>query len=139
MDKKFLIAGVVAAVLAQALGFLVHSFLLGADYAKLQSLFRPEAEMNSYMPYMLLANIVFGFALAWIYRQGKTPGVPALRQGISYGLAVAALVIVPMYLIYYTIQPMPGALVAKQIVFDSIAMVLLGIVVAYLSRAPGEA
>lgn len=32
------------------------------------------------------------------------------------------------------VQPMPGAMVVKQIVLDSILIVLLGLVVAYLYR-----
>jgi len=39
-----------------------------------------------------------------------------------------------VYLIYYAVQPMPGALVVKQIVFDSICMVLLGIVAAWINQ-----
>jgi hypothetical protein len=140
MDKRFWISGLVAAVLAQALGFVVHGLLLGGDYGPLAgTLFRQPDDAHGYMPYMLLAHLIYGFAFAWIYLQGKKQGLPALGQGLRYGLAVAALVVVPMYLIYYAVQPMPGATVAKQIVFDTIATVLLGVVVAYLNRAPGEA
>jgi hypothetical protein len=62
-----------------------------------------------------------------------------LGQGLRFGLAVAVLMTIPMYLIYYAVQPTPGALAVKQIMFDTIATVLMGIAVAYLNRAPGEA
>lgn len=139
MDKKCLISGLVVGVLSLLLGFVVHGILLAADYAKLGNLFRPQADQSATFPYMVIAHLVFGFAFAWIYREGKKAGVATLGQGIRYGLAVALLAIVPMYLIYYAVQPMPGGLVARQIIFDSIAMVLLGLVVAYMNRAPGEA
>ncbi len=47
------------------------------------------------------------------------------------------LVTIPTYLIYYAVQPMPGMVVAKQIVFDSIGMVLLGIVAAWINQRDG--
>ncbi len=39
-----------------------------------------------------------------------------------------------MYLIYFAVQPMPGNLVAKQIVFDTIAMVIMGIACAWINQ-----
>jgi hypothetical protein len=140
MDTKFWISGVVMSVLAFALGFVVHGLLLAGDYTPLAgSLFRTPEEARSYLPYMVVAHILFGFAFTWIYRQGKTAGAATLGQGVRFGLAVAVLMTIPTYLIYYAVQPTPGALAVKQIVFDTIAVVLMGIAVAYLNRAPGEA
>jgi hypothetical protein len=53
-----------------------------------------------------------------------------------YGIAVALLSFVPIYVIYYVVQPMPGSLVIKQIVLDGVLLLLLGAIVAYLYRAP---
>jgi len=44
------------------------------------------------------------------------------------------LTTIPLYLIYYAVQPIPGAVVVKQIVLDVIAVVILGIVVAWLNQ-----
>jgi hypothetical protein len=57
-----------------------------------------------------------------------------MAQGVRYGVAVALLATVPMYLIYYAVEPLPGNLVAKQIIFDGIWMVILGLIVAWLYR-----
>jgi hypothetical protein len=46
---------------------------------------------------------------------------------------------IPIYLIYYAVQPMPGAVVAKQIVFDVVAVLIMGIVVAWINRPAGTA
>ena len=43
---------------------------------------------------------------------------------------------VPMYLFYYAVQPMPGAVVMKQIGFDVLGAVLLGVLTALLNRPP---
>jgi hypothetical protein len=40
----------------------------------------------------------------------------------------------PTYIIYFVVQPMPAGVVIKQIVFDGILMLILGMVVAWLYR-----
>jgi hypothetical protein len=69
----------------------------------------------------------------WIYARG-VEDTPWVGQGVRFGVAVALLTIVPTYMIYYVVQPMPGAMVVKQIVYDGILLVLLGLLVAYLYR-----
>jgi len=39
-----------------------------------------------------------------------------MGQGIRFGIAVALLTVVPTYLIYYVVQPMPRSLVTKLII-----------------------
>lgn len=134
MDKKFWISGIAASVLFFLFGFLVHGVLLHDDYMNLKHIFRPEDQAMGYLPYMVIAHILMGFAFAWIYRQGISASAAWLNQGIRFGVAAALLVIVPWYLIYYSIQPMPGMTVVKQILFDSIAMIITGIVVAFLNK-----
>lgn len=131
--RKSIISVVVIFVLSMALGFVVHGLLLGDDYAQLGSLFRTPEDSQRYFPFMLLAHALFAIGFVWIYRAGRQEK-PFIGQGVRYGLAVALLVTVPMYLIYYTVQPMPAMTVTKQIVFDSISMVVLGVVVAWLNR-----
>ena len=133
MNKKFLISTVVMFVMSMAIGFFVHGTLLYQDYAQLPSLFRSQQEAESYFPYMLLAHVFIAVGFVWIYLKGKEDK-PFLMQGIRYGLAIAVLMTIPMYLIYYAVQPMPGAMVVKQIVFDAIGVVLMGIVVAWLNK-----
>jgi hypothetical protein len=87
---------------------------------------------------MILAHIFMAGAFAWIYARGVEPK-PWLGQGMRFGIAVAFLTVVPIYMIYYVVQPMPGGLVVKQIVFDGILTVILGIVVAFLYRTETRA
>ena len=129
----FVISAAVLAVLSLVLGGAVHAWLLGPEYAKLTTLFRPPQDHQGYFAYMILAHVALAIGFTWIYRQGRERK-PFLGQGIRFGLAVAILAVVPMYLIYYAVQPLPGALVVKQIVFDSICMVLLGIVAAWINQ-----
>ena len=134
MNKTFAIAWIVLFVLWMAGSFVVHGVLLSADYTSVQQLFRTPADSQQYFPWMLLAHVLLAGALAWIYARGREAGKEWLGQGLRFGVAVALLTIVPTYLIYYAVQPMPGATVAKQIVFDGLLMILLGIATAFMYR-----
>lgn len=131
--SKSIISVIVIFVLSMALGFVVHGLLLGDDYAQLSGLFRTPEDSQRYFPFMLLAHLLFAIGFVWIYRAGREDK-PFIAQGVRYGIAVALLVTAPMYLIYYAVQPMPAVTVIKQIVLDSIGMVVLGVVVAWLNR-----
>lgn len=134
MNKRFVVAWVVLFVLWMIEGFVVHGMLLGADYKALPQLFRSEADSQAYFGWMILAHVLVAGAFVWIYERGIAPDKPWLGQGIRFGIVVALLTVVPTYLIYYAVQPMPGVLVVKQIVFDAIGLLVFGIVVAWLYR-----
>lgn len=133
MNKKFIVSVLVVFVLSMAFGFLVHSTILAPSYKALGSLFRNDAEVQSLFPFMLLAHVFISFTFVWIYNKGKE-AKPFVSQGICYGLAIASISAIPMFLIYYAIQPMPGMLVIKQIVGDTLSYVVLGIVVAWINK-----
>lgn len=136
MDKRFWISGAVMSVAALLLGFLVHGLLLAGDYKALGALYRPEAEQVNYMPYTIAAHVLIGFAMTWIYRHGVDSGKGVLGQGLRFGLAMALFATIPGYLVYYAVQPLPAALVHKQMLFATIGMLLLGVLVAYLNPRP---
>ena len=138
MDKRFFIAWALIFVAWMLGSFVVHATLLATDYAKLTSMFRQGADAEQYLPFMLLAHVILAGAFVWIYTRG-VEAKPWLSQGLRFGVAIALLTIVPSYTIYYAVQPMPGVLVIKQIVFDGILLLILGAAVAFLYRAaPGE-
>jgi len=133
MNKKLAVVWLVMFVVWMAGSFVVHGTLLHDDYAKLRYMFRTDAESAQYFPLMLLAHVMLSGAFTWIYLRGRE-AKPWLGQGLRFGLVVALFTVVPTYLIYYVVQPMPGMVVVKQIVFDSVLMLILGAVVAYLYR-----
>ncbi len=141
MDKKFFISWVVIFVVSLVGGYVVHEVLLGADYADLPNLFRPDAEAQNYFPFMLAAHIIMSGAFVWIYARGNE-NKPWLEQGIRYGVAIVCLTIVPFFMIYYAVQPMHGMHVVKNIIFDGALTLILGVVVAFLNKpqaAPASA
>ena len=137
MNKKFLVAWLVLFVLYFAFGFIVHGVLLHDDYIA-TGIMRPEEQQQGMMGLMVLAHVMLAGAFTWIYARG-VENKPWLGQGLRYGLAVAFLAVIPLYLIYYVVQPLPSSLVVKQIVFDTICTLILGAVVAFLYRGQGRA
>ena len=133
MNKKLIIAWIVIFVAWFFGSFVVHGVLLNSDYMRLTALFRAEADAQRYFPLMILAHVILSGAFVWIYARGAE-AKPWMAQGVRFGIAVALLTTVPTYMIYFVVQPMPGDLVIKQIVFDSILMVILGMIVAWLYR-----
>jgi hypothetical protein len=134
MNKRFLIAWLGLFVAWMAGSFVVHGLLLSADYARLQALFRSESDSQALFPLMLLAHVMLSGALAWIYARGAEADKPWAGQGLRFGIALAFLTVVPTYLIYYVVQPMPGALVLRQIALDGLLMLLLGLLAAFMHR-----
>jgi cytochrome b561 len=132
MTRKCIISAVVMFVMAWGLSFVVHGLLLGGDYAGTQGM-RPPADAQTRIHWLILAQAIFGVAFAWVYVQGKEDK-PWLAQGVRYGIAIAALTVIPTYLIYHVVTPVPLALALKQIGYDTIRVVLMGVVLAGLNR-----
>jgi hypothetical protein len=132
MTRKCIISAVVMFVMAWALSFVVHGWLLAVNYAATPGM-RPPAEAEKIIYWLILAQAIFGAAFAWVYYQGKEDK-PWLMQGIRFGIAVACLTVIPTYLIYHVVTPVSLELAIKQIVFDTIRLVLMGIVLAWINR-----
>lgn len=133
MNKQFWVSVAVTFVLMLGFGFLVHGLLLSGDYGQLPALFRTEAEQQRHFPFMLAAHAIAALAFVWIYVRGKE-AKPFLAQGVRYGLAMAGVMVVPKFLIYFAVEPIPHMIALKQIAFDTVAVVVMGIVVARLHK-----
>lgn len=114
-------------------GYAVHGWLLAGDYAPLVgTLLRTQEDSQHYFPWMIVADLLIGFTMTWLYRFGFSEGRTTAAQGLRFGLAVALLSVVPLHLIYYSVQPTPAVLAVKQVIFDTIRFMLLGVLIAYL-------
>lgn len=130
---KLIIAGIVGFVISMGAGMLFHGGVLNSDYAALGPMMRSETDAMGYLPFMIASHLIKGFAFAWVYRVGLNDS-PWLPQAIRFGIAMALLITVPLYLVYYAVQPLPGMLVAKQIALDSISTLLMAIGVGFVLK-----
>lgn len=113
--------------------YLIHGVLLSGDYSRMPGLFRPMDEQQKYFGWLLLGHVIFAGAFVWIYVRGVEQK-PWLAQGARYGIAVTLLAIVPTYLIYFAVQPVPDGVVVKQIAFDLILAVVVALIAAWMYR-----
>lgn len=130
--KKCVISAGVMFIMAWALSFIMHGLLLGGDYAVTPGM-RPPEEAQRIIYWLIAAQAIFGIAFAWIYYQGREDK-PWLAQGLRYGAAIAALTVIPTYLIYHVVTPVPFVLAIKQIVLDTVRVLLMGVVLAWINR-----
>jgi hypothetical protein len=133
MNKRFALAWLVVFIAWFIGSFVTHGILLHEDYMAAQTLFRPESEAQKLFPLMILAHVIMSGAFVWIFQRGIEVK-PWMGQGIRYGIAVWLLASLPIYFIYYVVQPMPLGTVVKQVIFEAILLVILGLIVAFMYR-----
>lgn len=134
MNKKFLISWVAAFIVWMAGSFAVHGAWLSDIYATMPDIMRTEEDSSALMHLLMLAHVVMAGAFVWIYRQGNEDK-PWLLQGLRFGIAIALLAPVSTYTIYYVVQQMPGTLAVQQSIGDSIVVIVVALVTAYLNRS----
>lgn len=133
MNKKYFLVSIILFILWMLGSFLIHEVLLATGYEGISQLYRTDADMQSHIMWMTLAHILLAFAFTWIYLRGQDKK-PWLGQGLRFGIAIVVLNVAPVFLIYYTLQPLPGILVAKQIIFEGGLVVLLALILAFIYR-----
>ena len=138
MNKKFMISWVAVFVVWMVGGMLVHGVWLGETYEAMTNMMRPMAEQEGLMHFMLIAHALMAAAFVWIYQRGQEDK-PWMAQGLRFGVAIALLAPIPTFMIYYTVQQTPGMLAVQQSIGDSIVVVILGLLVAFLNKSPEAA
>jgi hypothetical protein len=129
--KKFLLTVVVIFIVANLTGFLIHAVLLRPDYMTIASQYRPEGQEK--MLWINLAYLAFAIGSVWVYAKG-VEDKPWLGQGIRFGIAMWLVLAVPSFFIAYAVQPVPTTLMVKQVLFEGVDKILLGIITAALYR-----
>jgi len=133
MNARAWISVVVLFVVSMVLGFVVHGLLLHGDYAQIPNLMRTDAEAQQKFGFMIGAHLLMAVGLTLLYRHGREDK-PWLGQGVRFGLILALAAVIPWYLIYYSVCPFPAGLVIKQIAYDTVGTVIIGIVAAAVNR-----
>ena len=98
---------------------------------------RNKADMEAHMPFALISSLCFAGAFVWIYSQGRSDSKPWWGQGLRFGVAVWTLASVPLYITNYVIEPWPGVFVVKVLGWELMAAMLMGLIIAALSKNDG--
>jgi hypothetical protein len=135
--KRLVVAGIVASVL-----FLVLDAALGTagGFIGAQVFGVPVEQPSGFeakMKFGLIFELINGFMLAVIYAVIH-PSLPGRgwKKGISYGLLVWGLRVVMGAFSTYMMTDMPPILIAINVVTGLIEVLILGIVIAAIYKAP---
>lgn len=134
MNKRFLICGLVVALASLLLDMLIHGLLLGDSYRQLATtgFVRGPEQAGQYLHWLLLAHLLLGFGLTWMFSLSDPARAASPAFGLRFGAAAALIASVPNAMILFAVQPWPGPLVHKQILLSTAAMLLLGLLLAWL-------
>jgi hypothetical protein len=135
---RFALRTLTVALAMFALGYIGHQLLLGRDYKVIEPIMRGKADMQAHMPFALLFSLAFAAAFVWIYSQGRSAN-PWAGQGVRFGVAIWAIAQVPLYLTNYVIEPWPGTFVIKILAWELAASVMLGLLIAAMSKSDAVA
>jgi hypothetical protein len=128
MNKMRLILTIVVIfILANFTGFFIHAIWLRQDYMPIAMHYRPVGQEK--MLWIVLAYVSFAIGSVLVYARG-VEDKPWLGQGIRFGILMWLILAVPSFFIAYAVQPVPGILMAKQVLSELIDKVFLGIVTA---------
>ncbi len=129
--KKLVLTIVVIFVVANLTGFLIHAVLLQSDYMAVKELYRPEGQEK--MLWISLAYLSFAIGSVLVYAKG-VENKSWLGQGVRFGILIWLVLTVPSFFIAYAVQPEPMSLMVKQVSFEGINKILLGVITAALYR-----
>lgn len=108
------------------LGFVIHAVILRNGYLEVAHLHRTAP----LFPWLLLANAAFTAGAVWLFH-GRPAGT-FWREGVTHGLKLWVFWPVPVFLIAYSSQPIPGDFVLKQILLELPDMIVIGLLIAAL-------
>ncbi len=129
--KKLVLTVVVVFIVANLAGFLIHAVLLQPDYMAVKEHYRPEGQEK--FLWINLAYISFAVGSALVYAKG-VENKPWLGQGIRFGILMWLVLAVPSFFIAYAVQPVPTTLMVKQVLFEGVGKILLGLITSALYR-----
>jgi hypothetical protein len=129
--KRLIPAIVVAFVVLWGTDFLIHGVWMMPDYRATQSLWRPEADMGSYMGWMLGAQLLFAitFVLIW------TRWADTARLGCAFGYGLLMGLFSGVWaIIMYVVIPMPGSIACKWFFAGIVQSILIGLVTFFVYK-----
>ena len=129
--KRLVLTIIVIFVVANFTGFFIHAIWMKADYMQVANLYRPEGQEK--MVFIFLAYLSFAIGSVLVYARG-VENKPWLGQGVRFGILIWLVMAVPSFFIAYAVQPIPAILMAKQVVYEGVDKILLGIITAALYR-----
>jgi hypothetical protein len=125
--KKVLIGAVVVFVLLEVLDILIHGVILGAAYAAIPNVWRPD--MMQKMWIMHVVKVVVAFFFTFIFSKGYEG--KGIMEGVRYGLYVGVMMAVGMAYGTYAMIAIPYHLALQWFIYGTIEYMIVGAGLAF--------
>lgn len=126
--KKFWITGLVVFLVMYALDFLFHGMFMVKYYNEILHILRPEEAMMTYMPSMLIGQLLIAFGFTYIFVKGYEG--KGCVEGIRYGLIVGFVFGVGPAMINYSVYQMTGSIMLAYFIWYPVECMIMGAVAA---------
>lgn len=134
--KRYIIAVVVVFVFTFAYDFTLHGVLLSDTYKSLAHLWRPEADMQAMMPFMVVGQLLLAVIFTFIFTRNYEGN--GIGEGLRYGLYAGLLLGAPQ-ISSYVYMPIPASLTATWVGGMVVWGILAGIVVSLVYKEDSSA
>lgn len=122
-----------AFVLQVAGMYVIHDVWLKTSYQLTANLWRSPAEINHRMWAMMIANVIYAFAVVLIYVRG-VEHKPWIGQGIRFGILLALVTTVYGSVGAVVTMPIPRAIPIRWMIGEGALCILLGLLVAAITQ-----
>ena len=133
MNTKSLLITIVAAfAVVFFTDFLIHGLWLSSAYHATASLWRPQSEMNGFMPWLSAGQFLAAatFSLLWAVGFAEKAKVTcSLKYGVTMGLFSQANTFIT-----YAVSPLPADIAVKWFIAGVVQGALLGLVVFFVYK-----
>jgi len=133
LNKRFIISWIAVCATWLIGHFVVRAAVGDSGDTNMAAMMRPTEGQSAVMYMIFLAHVLMAGAFVWIY-QLRRETQPWLLQGLKFGIAISLLIPIPIFMIFYAMQQMPGKQAVAQVVGESIVVVLAAIVTAFVYR-----
>ena len=132
MSKKSLLIGTVAVfVFISIFEWIFHASILGSLYRSTAELWRPEADMDRFMIWLTLGQLLFSIMFCLIFAGGYQNR--GLMEGARYGLLIG-IFFISTNLVFYAVQPLPANIVIYWSIGGLVETIIAGMILAAIAR-----
>lgn len=115
--------------------WLLHGVLLKGLYESTPQMWRTQAQMPDYFPYLTGAQLLLAVILGLVFRQGYQGR--GLSEGLRFGVLMG-LLLAPIHITWYAVQPISGRLASYWVAGGIVEMLAVGTLFALFCRPNTE-
>jgi hypothetical protein len=135
--KRFLFAILIAFAFIFASDFLIHAVWLAPLYGATASLWRPEEEIQTRMPLMLVGQFVAAFVFVSLWALGFARRA-TLGRALMYGVLMALFSQVNT-IVQYVVSPLPLEIAIRWFFSGLVQSILVALLVHAMTRRSEQA